>query len=187
MRVGIDIDNVTLNFDPYWVELYEEWFDLPANYDYLGSWDSIVTATHFSRHDQFFDWFNRAGGWRDMPWEPGAPGGIDTLVDLGFLPVFVTTRDGHAVEPTVEWHKSSPFNRIQLYTGIRSKTSVPCSAYVDDAPHHCRQLHDAGRFVVVFDQPWNQDVETDGETIVRATNWHEVVDWLDTFRRGGLR
>jgi uncharacterized HAD superfamily protein len=187
MRIGLDIDNVTLEFQPYWIELYENWFDLPFDHSYAGTWDGIVDGTHFNNAQEFFSWFDRAGGWDDMPYEVGAPGGIDALLSRGHQIVFVTSRNGDtASNATARWLRESPWGSslyVQLRTGVQNKLVVPASVYVDDAPHHIEQIAQE-RPVIVFDKPWNQHVDPD--VAVRAKNWHQVVEWVDLIESMGV-
>jgi len=50
-----------------------------------------------------------------------------------------------------------------------AKTDVGADAYIDDGPHNIESLRAAGRTAIVFEQPYNRDL--DG---LRARNWDEV-------------
>jgi 5'(3')-deoxyribonucleotidase len=174
MRVGVDIDGVTLDFQNHWMRLYEEWFGLPVTPRFKGTWNCVVSGTHFETDAKFFEWFNRAGGWDNMPWIPGAPGAIDRLLDDGHQVVFITSRSMDAGVPTGRWFESTPWSRdAQLRVGVKNKSIVPCGVYIDDAPHVIKELQQAGKNTIVFDQPWN--AKASGP---RAKNWTEVLELI---------
>ena len=185
-RIAIDIDNVTLEFQPYWQELYETWFGVPVIEEYMGEWDAVVDGTHFETSQEFFAWFDRAGGWDDMPWVPGAPGAIEHLAKSNSI-VFVTSRSGPAATAaTQRWfkrHEDESWPNAQLRVSVMNKTVVPASVYIDDAPHHIDDLFDLDRNVIIFDQPWNQGIEDvlpDGVgRLWRAENWFDVIEIIE--------
>ena len=53
---------------------------------------------------------------------------------------------------------------------IGAKPDVGADLYIDDAPHNVTALRDAGREVIVFDQPYNRSLAGP-----RAATWPEVV------------
>jgi hypothetical protein len=54
---------------------------------------------------------------------------------------------------------------------------VQADAYVDDAPHNIAELRRAGNPVIVFDQPYNRDL--DG---LRARTWVDVEELVIELR-----
>jgi hypothetical protein len=182
MKIGVDIDNVTLEFQPFWAEVYEEWFGVAVDPEVLKDWDALIAGTHFKSGTAFFDWFARAGGWERMPWEKGAPGGIDALLERGHSVTFVTARSNpQSVEATKRWFANSPWGKqlgVQLVTHAERKSTVPCSIYVDDAPHNVEEIVNAGKPAIVFDKPWNQELVT-GDLVLRAYSWFEVVSLIE--------
>jgi 5'(3')-deoxyribonucleotidase len=73
-----------------------------------------------------------------------------------------------AVGDTVAWLDavSIPYRDL-CFLGTKPQVEADC--YVDDAPHNVRALRAIGAQVIVFDRPYNRDL--DGP---RATNWPEV-------------
>lgn len=160
MKLGVDLDNTVLVFQPFWAELYNEWFDKNLNLEKLTEWDDLKEKTHFESHAEFFEWFARADGWRKMPFERGAPGGLDALVAAGHQLTFITARNGEAVVPTQEWFAMSPWysKKHHLVTARDDKWSIPCSIYIDDSPRVINGLIDAGKPVIIMDKPWNKTI-----------------------------
>jgi 5'(3')-deoxyribonucleotidase len=82
----------------------------------------------------------------------------------------LVTNWGHAliVSDTVDWldAKSIPYRDICF---LGRKPEIEADAYVEDAPHNVEALRARGNTEIVFDQPYNRDL--DG---LRASNWVEV-------------
>jgi 5'-nucleotidase len=80
------------------------------------------------------------------------------------------TNWGHAVAvaDTVAWldDVGIPYRDLCF---LGRKPEVEADAYVDDAPHNVLELRRAGNPVIVFDQPYNRDL--DG---LRAETWPQV-------------
>jgi uncharacterized HAD superfamily protein len=179
MRIAVDLDNVTLSFQDHWAQLYAEWFDTHIDPVELTAWDAITDATHFRTGAEFFDWFHRAGGWDNMPWIPGAPGGIDHLIGSGHQVTFVTARSGDAVRKTRDWHQWSPWPDVPLRFAI-TKSALDLDLYIDDAPPVAQDVLASGKPVIVFDQPWNRDLPQQ-PLLYRAHGWREVVEYVEAW------
>ena len=82
----------------------------------------------------------------------------------------LVTNWGHAliVSDTVEWldDQRIPYRDLCF---LGRKPEVQADAYVEDAPHNIEALRASGNTVIVFDQPYNRDL--DGP---RAATWAEV-------------
>jgi 5'(3')-deoxyribonucleotidase len=111
---------------------------------------------------------------RDMPVMEGCADALWRLSDAGVWIRLITHRLyanwGHAVAvgDTVAWLDASgiPYRDLCF---LGNKPQVEAHIYVDDAPHNIAALRAEGNEVIVFDQPYNRDV--DGP---RAHDWAEV-------------
>lgn len=111
---------------------------------------------------------------RDMPAVPGASDALWRLSDAGVWIRVIThrlvTNWGHAtiVSDTVDWldTRRIPYRDLCF---LGRKPQVQADAYVEDAPHNIEALRADGNVVIVFDQPYNRDL--DGP---RARTWAEV-------------
>jgi len=115
---------------------------------------------------------------RDMDPIAGAADALWRLSDAGVWIRIITHRLcvnwGHAiaVADTVEWldRTGIPYRDICF---LGRKPEVEAHAYVDDGAHNVIALRDLGNEVIVFDQPYNRDV--DGP---RANSWEDVESWV---------
>ena len=111
---------------------------------------------------------------KNMPALDGVSDALWRLSDAGVWIRIVThrlvTNWGHAliVSDTVDWldAKSIPYRDICF---LGRKPEIEADAYVEDAPHNVEALRARGNTVIVFDQPYNRDL--DG---LRASDWVEV-------------
>ncbi len=111
-----------------------------------------------------------------MPPMPGVSDALWRLSDAGVWIRLITHRLyanwGHAVAvaDTVAWldEHAIPYRDLCF---LGQKPHVEADAYIDDAPHNIEALRGTGSPVIVFDQPYNR--ELDGP---RAHDWLEVED-----------
>lgn len=124
---------------------------------------------------------------RSMPPLPGVADSLWRLSDAGVWIRIITHRLcvnwGHAiaVADTVGWldEMGIPYRDICF---LGAKPEVEADAYVDDASHNVLALRAAGNHVIVFDAPYNQDVEGP-----RASSWAEVESLvLDRVSESGI-
>lgn len=180
-RIAIDIDNVTLNWQRRWIELYQTWFGEVLDIENLGTWTACVDETHFETSAEFFTWFDGARGWDDMDWVRGAPGAIQDLARQHSI-VFVTSRHtDEAHNATVRWFRQWEhlWDGAQLRTKAGNKLSTPSSIHIDDSPHVIEQFVEAKRPIIIFDQPWNKDVHEGTGPVWRARGWTDVLEIIE--------
>lgn len=115
---------------------------------------------------------------RSMPMIPGCAETLWRLSDAGISIRIIThrlyTNWGHsiAISDTVAWLDGNAIPYRDLCF-MGDKADVAADAYVDDAPHNVAALLAIGAEVLVFDQPYNLEVEAP-----RATTWTEVEQWV---------
>jgi 5'(3')-deoxyribonucleotidase len=111
---------------------------------------------------------------RTMPALPGCAEALWRLSDAGVWIRIITHRLvvhwGHqvAVADTVAWldEHGIPYRDLCF---LGRKPEVEADLYVDDAPHNVRSLREHGNHVLVFDAPYNGDLEGP-----RVRDWHEL-------------
>jgi 5'(3')-deoxyribonucleotidase len=151
---GVDPD--TLSADRSWD--FHEW-----GVAELGGFDA-VHRTAVLEHRMF----------REMPVMAGAADALWRLSDAGVWIRIITHRLyvnwGHAVAvaDTVEWldKRAIPYRDICF---LGNKPEVEADCYVDDSPANVQALRDADNLVIVYDAPYNRDLEGP-----RASSWDDV-------------
>ena len=175
--LGVDLDGVCGDYTSAFRAVVAEELGVdPTTLPAARSWDFAEWGI---RGPEEFDRLHRAAVlehrmFRDMPAFPGAAEALWRLSDAGVWIRIITHRLyvnwGHAVAvaDTVAWldDEGIPYRDICF---LGAKPEVEATCYVDDASHNVSALRDAGNHVIVFDAPYNQDL--DGP---RATSWAEV-------------
>jgi 5'(3')-deoxyribonucleotidase len=170
LRVAIDIDGVTRNFQDHWIELYQHWFDTEVDTSKTGEWDALTEATHFKNGAEFFDWFNRAKGWATMPYMPGACGALFEMQALDIKFLFCTSRPAEAAAVTSH-QASMDWNAVVQFANTQSKHLAKADIWIDDSPEVLRSLAKNKKQTIRFAQPWNKGVRATWT----ANNWREVL------------
>ncbi|MGH9085653.1 MAG: 5' nucleotidase, NT5C type [Acidimicrobiales bacterium] len=175
--LGVDLDGVCGDYTSAFRAVVAEELGVdPTSLPEARSWDFAEWGI---RSPEEFDRLHRAAVlehrmFRDMPTFPGAAEALWRLSDAGVWIRIITHRLyvnwGHAVAvaDTVAWldDASIPYRDICF---LGAKPEVEATCYVDDASHNVADLREAGNHVIVFDAPYNQDL--DGP---RAGSWTEV-------------
>jgi 5'-nucleotidase len=177
--------------------------------DYTSAFRTIVarelgvpeTELPLERSWDFREWdLGRAGGFEHlhakavaedrmfatMPPIEGVTDALWRLSDAGIHIRVITHRLyvnwGHAsaVADTVEWldRYRIPYRDICF---LGNKPDVGADVYIDDGPHNIIQLRAAGFNAIVFDQPYNQDLEGP-----RVHSWSELEDMVMTLAAARL-
>lgn len=169
VTLAIDLDNVVVEWQSHWADLYNVWFDnITGLWSDLSEWDSCLTQTGFGTLPEFFAWYEEADGWATQPYTRGAQGFLRDL-QMGGVPfVFVTARPpaGHdaARQIAARWGTHVHF------ANNTSKHLVKADVWIDDAPEVIESLTLHGRKVIRWAKPWNKDVVADHV----AYSWDDV-------------
>lgn len=173
---GVDLDGVcadyTLGFRDFCAErLGRDLSTLPLE----RSWD----FSEWGFDQQTFEQMHKAAVTEgrilaDLAVIEGAAESLWRLSDAGVWIRIVTHRLyvnwGHhaAAGDTVQWLDQAriPYRDLCF---VGKKRDVGADAYIDDGPHNIVALRAAGRDAIIFDQPYNRDLEG-----LRATTWQEA-------------
>jgi hypothetical protein len=172
VRIGVDIDNVVLDWQNAWADEYQKWFDKYIPVDKLGVWDAALSATHFPDWDEFWHWFQAARIWDKMDYVPGAAGGLYQLQHLGHTFMFVTARPEHG-EPSAR-QLATAWKVPVDFLNDTSKHLAKVNVWVDDSPAVLQNLANHNRKAIKLLRPWNQDAPA---TWV-AEDWPQVIEIL---------
>jgi 5'-nucleotidase len=174
--LGVDLDGVCGDYTGALREIVaaEKGVD-PASLPLDRSWDFRewgLSAEDFERLHQAAVLEHRI--FRTMPALEGAAEVLWRLSDAGIWIRIITHRLyvnwGHAVAvaDTVDWLDGAgiPYRDL-CFLGAKPQVEADC--YIEDAPHNVTALRSTGAYVIVFEQPYNREV--DGP---RARTWADV-------------
>ncbi|MDC0245307.1 hypothetical protein OAK27_01415 [Acidimicrobiaceae bacterium] len=171
--LGVDLDGVCADYTTAFRPLVAQELNIPlSSLPEERSWDFSEWGLS---PKQFEDLHHKAVEdyrmFRSMPVFENASEVLWRLSDAGVWIRIITHRLyvnwGHAVAvtDTVEWLDQAriPYRDICF---LGDKPEVEADIYLEDAPHNIASLRNSGNSVIVFDAPYNQEV--DGP---RATSW----------------
>jgi len=123
---------------------------------------------------------------------PGAADTLDAWVDEGHGVSVITGRPFNSFEPSRKWLDRHGLGRIKLYCLNKygrdsfyqnTEYSLELEDYykmhfdiaVEDSPHAFKFFdHLPDLKVLVYDRPWNHNVELPGDNYIRCFNWNEI-------------
>lgn len=174
--LGVDLDGVCGDYTAALRDVVVERTGVdPSALPLDRSWDFSewgLTSAQFEEHHQAAVLEHRI--FRTMPAMPGVAEVLWRLSDAGVWIRIITHRLyvnwGHAtaVADTVDWLDAAgiPYRDLCF---LGAKPQVEADSYVEDAPHNVVALRSTGAHVIVYDQPYNREVEGP-----RAADWTEV-------------
>lgn len=172
--LGVDLDGVCGDYTAAFRQVVASELDVdPATLDGVRDWSFSswgLDAATFDRLHRAAVLEHRMFRW--MPPMAGVAEALWHLSDLGVWIRLITHRLyvswGHAtaISDTVHWldEVGIPYRDLCF---LGHKPQVEADVYMDDAPHNVLALRQAGNTVIVFDQPYNQDLEG-----LRVHDWH---------------
>ena len=123
---------------------------------------------------------------------PGAADTLNSWVDEGHDVFVITGRPFNSFEPSREWLDRHRLDRIKLYCLNKygrdsfyqnTEYSLELEDYykmhfdiaVEDSPHAFKFFdHLPDLKVLVYDRPWNHNVELPGDNYIRCFDWNEI-------------
>lgn len=184
--LGLDLDGVCANYTAGLAEYVsrEKGIDPdllpePEHYSYFES------GWPFTSEDDYRACHGRAveqGLFRWVRPMPGLKDAVDELHDNN-VHVFIVThrllRPGsyaRVLGDTAAWLDSHGI-RYDSFSATRLKALVEVDIYVDDSPSNVASIRSAGTPALIFNQPYNQDVEGP-----RADDWPDAVKKILEFK-----
>ena len=123
---------------------------------------------------------------------PGAADTLNSWVDEGHDVSVITGRPFNSFEPSKEWLDRHGLGRIKLYCLNKygrdsfyqnTEYSLELDDYykmhfdiaVEDSPHAFKFFdHLPDLKILVYDRPWNHNVELPGDNYIRCFDWNEI-------------
>ncbi len=114
----------------------------------------------------------RPGLIRNLKPIDGACEALKKLSDAGHK-IFIVSAvpTGISFDEKKEWLKEHlSFIPKENFVAVESKYQIRGNVLLDDAPHHIHDFAETKRLAVVFDKPWNQEVQST-RFIARISTW----------------
>lgn len=186
MRIGIDLDGVCYHWERTARYLLRERLpNSPYTKDGpLGRtsthWDYIPDNVSNAHWTWLWTWGVKEGLFRHGHIIKGAVEGLKDLAADGHDLIVITHRPKQAVNDTLQWlsYLNVPLSGVHILTQEEPKSEIPCEIYVDDKPENVVDytLNTEAKLVALFDQPWNQKMQTlPVASYRRVCGWPEFV------------
>lgn len=172
MRLGIDLDGPVVHSTPYWTERFSQHFQrhFPMEEIALGIHLKPDLLAYFDQHEG------------DLYWQPppttGAPEGLQRLKAKGRELHYISARTPRVQALTQKWltQHGIPFDSLHLLEG--GNKALHCEKLgielmIEDSPHHAVAIAQTGVPVLLFDTPYNGQV--DHPLVTRCHSWDDIL------------
>ena len=152
------MDGVLADFNAGWMRRYNAEFDARLEAAMVQGWDGLHGLTHFADMAEFWGWARGDGHsiFRDAPPLPGA---IESIRRIGqrHRVAIVSSKFDWAIPDSLAWLADHRVPAREVHF-LWDKTLANCDVYLDDAPHHLRDLKRALPQATVcrMVHPWNR-------------------------------
>jgi len=195
LRIAVDMDDVVCDFTSRYLASMEIEFGVTILKSDITTWDNNPMKVFPWKDYGFKSWW----GWlekRDWIWGladavPGALAGLQALRHDGHYVEIVTSKPEWAEAQVWKWmgRWRPPVDAV-IITDLESPKYLVSDAdvLVDDKPDNVLGWAKSGkdRLAILFDQPWNQDMNTqEQENTLRAYTWQDVVRIVRTAEEVG--
>jgi 5'(3')-deoxyribonucleotidase len=179
MRIAIDIDDVVANFTG---RMGEQFNFSPQD---LHAWEGLPALCGQMSAEEFHAYLVSDEG-KDMflnlevlDWDVWVV--IDQLLEDGHDLMFVTSRPEEVEDVTSEWLTHNRMGDIPVvFAQDKAKVSEQFDVLIDDNPDHIWAVNDLdGKHAIVFDRPWNRNVNTLYPRVLGWGDVIELIDWLE--------
>jgi uncharacterized HAD superfamily protein len=174
MIIGIDIDNVIADTEKRLRRLLHEEMGITLNREDIRNY-SLENIAGIRREEMSFilDRFGNGSIFLDVEVIEGAVETIGLLKEKGHRIALVTSRPDKVRDITREWLEGNGIPYDELYFASNTKVNgIPYDLFLEDQDNFACELAEDGTFVLLFDAPWNRDVEH--VNIERVYSWQDV-------------
>ena len=177
MRILIDLDDVMDRLVDHWCDVLNERYGTNTKTTDVTEWN-MATAFKELTEAQVQEPLTEEGFWCGVEPMPGAVDAIKYLIDKGHDVYVVTSSFYGALHEKMEnmLFKHFPFIDWEHVVIADNKQMILGDVLVDDGIHN---LLDGPYTKILFDAPWNRNVEAAKMGVYRARDWDTVVDIIE--------
>ena len=187
MKIGIDFDDVVLDFFPSFLDWYNRRYGVNFKISDVTSYNIWEIGIGRTREEtvEFIDEFYESDDYDGIPFVEGARKGLDELVRDDNELLIITSRLIRYKPKTDRIIRNNLDREVGLfYTGdfyggnSKSKADV-CKeqgvyCYVEDCYKYALSCADRGIRTLLFKKPWNENCKGH-ENIIRVNDWSEIL------------
>ncbi|MEM1991939.1 MAG: hypothetical protein QXY58_04825 [Nitrososphaerota archaeon] len=168
MKIALDLDGVLADSISVWLMIWNASKGSSLALEDVKCWDFWkelgITSGEF--HRIFYKaWKN----WKLIqPTEPNLVSKVIMLEELGRVDI-VTSRPKNTRTYVLKWLERHGLGNKNIVFVKSNKSELDYDVYIDDSPINAEEIASAGKYVALYDRPWNRDVK-DTDRIKRVTN-----------------
>lgn len=201
MNIYVDFDDCLCETARYFSELVKDLFDKEVPYENIGFFDLQRSFDLTSeQYEHMMTEAHTPKALLSFKETPGATTTINSWIDAGYNVNIITGRPYAAYEASRQWLDEHGLDRVKLYCLNKygrdsfiknSEFSLELEDYykmhfdvaVEDSPLAFKFFdHLPNLKVMVFDRPWNHNVELPGDNYNRCYNWEAINEHFFTGR-----
>lgn len=161
MKIALDLDGVLADIIHPWIENHNKQYKKSINKEDINQWD-FWRKIGLDKYEFYRQLSNSWERWKDVPpTENDIASAVDRLHSLGRVDI-VTARDKESTNNVINWleHNGIKFNEyVSVFDG-RDKAKLDYDVFIDDSPHNVERMDSKGSNVLLYDQPWNREVNS---------------------------
>lgn len=175
MKIAVDVDGVLADAIVVWLDIYNADHHNSLEKKDVKGWDFFGTLNIDRKEfDRIFElaWKN----WRAIPLcEAMLDQKVKELSKVGDISI-VTARSTTSIPNVKAWLRDKKifYNEMVVVDYGPLKSTLDYDIFIDDSPLNAKDIAKSGKLVLLYDQPWNQDLE--GEGIIRVRGFGEAID-----------
>ncbi len=174
MKIAVDVDGVLADVIVAWLDIYNADHHNSVRKEEVNHWDFFGSLKiDRMEFDRIFElaWKN----WRAIPpCEERLDQRVKDLNKLGEVSI-VTARSTTSIPNVKAWLNDRMifYNEMIVVDYGPLKSALDYDIFIDDSPLNAKNISKSGKLVLLYDQPWNRDIE--GEGIVRVRGFLEAI------------
>ena len=183
MTILVDLDDTLEQLLAALVKRANEKFHRNAMVDDVTDW-SIVCAFPGVSKREILDFMREPDFWDDVKPVPGAAEALKHFIEEGHSVYVVTATECEYVKAKMEGvlFRYFPFLSWDQVIITSRKQMIRGDVLIDDGIHN---LEGGNYKKILFTAPYNRDYDAEGNGMIRADNWGEIVGIIDHMNRQG--
>lgn len=191
LRIGVDIDEVVVEFFREYLILFNEKFNKNLKFDDVTKFE-IWALTDVSKEDalNLVENFYSSGGLSKLCFVEGAKRGLEKISE-NYEIYFVTSRPENTKQETMNFfysHFPEDNYKIVFSGGVwgdfKTKKDLcnenEIKILIEDRRRYALDCANSEIKVLLLDKPWNQDCEH--KNIIRVKDWNEIMKEIEEWK-----
>ena len=183
MTILVDMDDTIAQLLKAWVSRANEKFGRQVALEEITDWNVSAPYPGLTR-EQIYGVTYEPGFWKSIEPMPGAAEALKHFIEEGHSVYVVTATECEHVKAKMEGvlFRYFPFLSWDQVIITSRKQMIRGDVLIDDGIHN---LEGGNYKKILFTAPYNRDYDAEGNGMIRADNWGEIVGIIDHMNRQG--